>query len=103
MNGFRFFKHGFSLRHFTSNSLNSLRSRLLYQSKKRGILENELILTKFAEASLHNMNEIELREYDRIINGGYAEWDLYYFLTGRKDVPPDLAKNLVFIKIRSQI
>ena len=28
------------------------------------------------------MNEIELREYDRIINGVYAEWDLYYFLTG---------------------
>lgn len=30
------------------------------------------------------MSGEELMEYDRIINGEHMEWDLFYYLTGKK-------------------
>jgi succinate dehydrogenase assembly factor 2 len=64
------------------NAVETLRSRLYYQSKKRGILENDILLGGFADSQLNNLSEVELREYDKIINGEHMEWDLYYFMTG---------------------
>jgi succinate dehydrogenase assembly factor 2 len=59
-----------------------MRSRLYYQSKKRGILENDILVGGFADNHLKDLNEAELREYDKIINGEHMEWDLYYYLSG---------------------
>ena len=42
------------------------RARLLYQSKKRGILENDILLGEFAESHLPKMNAAELAEYDKV-------------------------------------
>lgn len=64
------------------NAVETLRSRLYYQSKKRGILENDILLGGFADSKLNGLSESELREYDKIINGEHMEWDLYYFVTG---------------------
>lgn len=72
------------------------RSRLLYQSKKRGILENDIILGEFADQMLQKMNLQQLMRYDEIINGEHMEWDLYYFLSGRKNLPEDLKDCEVF-------
>lgn len=44
----------------------TLRKRLLYESRKRGILEMDLILGTFAKTRLEGMSERELREYDRV-------------------------------------
>jgi len=81
------------------NPVETLRSRLYYQSKKRGILENDILLGGFADSQLGSLSEAELHEYDKIINGAHMEWDLYYFMTGKKDLPPDLSNNPVFDKI----
>lgn len=67
---------------FEKSPIETLRSRLYYQSKKRGILENDLLLGGFADAQLNKLSETELHEYDKIINGEHMEWDLYYYLTG---------------------
>lgn len=59
-----------------------LRARLYYQSKKRGILENDILVGGFAEKRLGSLNEAELHQYGEIINGEHMEWDLYYYMTG---------------------
>ncbi|KAF7637716.1 t-SNARE coiled-coil homology domain-containing protein [Meloidogyne graminicola] len=78
------------------NSIECLRSRLFYQSKKRGILENDILIGGFAEKNLSEMDRNDLNNYDAIINGNYMEWDLYYYLTGKKEAPSELISNPIF-------
>lgn len=44
----------------------TLRKRLIYESRKRGILETDLILATFAKERIGTMVDRELREYDRV-------------------------------------
>ncbi|KAF8348630.1 hypothetical protein F5887DRAFT_951142, partial [Amanita rubescens] len=44
----------------------TMRARLIYQSRKRGTLESDLILSTFANENIHKMDEKELKEYDRV-------------------------------------
>ncbi|KAI6184035.1 Syntaxin-1A isoform X2 [Aphelenchoides bicaudatus] len=81
------------------SAIETLRSRLYYQSKKRGILENDILLGGFVDSELNKLTETELHEYDKIINGDHMEWDLYYFLIGKKTLPPELNSNPVFTKM----
>ena len=46
------------------------RARLLYQSRKRGILETDLLLSTFAHKYLSTMSDSEMREYDHVTNPG---------------------------------
>ncbi|KAL7079638.1 hypothetical protein ACQ4LE_001287 [Meloidogyne hapla] len=93
----------FYKRFVSKNSIESLRSRLFYQSKKRGILENDILIGKFAEENLSKMDINDLINYDAIINGDYMEWDLYYYLTGRKEAPNELISNPIFKNIKEYI
>lgn len=43
-----------------------IRARLLYQSRKRGILETDLLLSTFAHKHLSTMSQSEMREYDKV-------------------------------------
>lgn len=101
---YRPFKHPFRTlaNRFFNNvsdikSVEAIRARLLYQSTKRGILENDILIglgwigslvsrifSNFARSNLSGMDERELLEYDRIINGQHMEWDLYYYFTGKQ-------------------
>ncbi|KAF4541122.1 TPR domain-containing protein [Lasiodiplodia theobromae] len=58
---------------------NTMRARLIYQSRKRGILESDLLLSTFADANLGSMSAEELREYDRFLDEN--DWDIYYWAT----------------------
>jgi succinate dehydrogenase assembly factor 2 len=49
-----------------NESVSTLRARLVYQSRKRGTLESDLILSTFAREHLGGMSEAELREYDKV-------------------------------------
>lgn len=49
-----------------NETITALRARLVYQSRKRGMLEGDLILSTFAAENLHKMSEDELKEYDRV-------------------------------------
>ncbi|CAJ0961957.1 unnamed protein product, partial [Mesorhabditis belari] len=76
------------------SGIDKTRARLLYQSKKRGILENDIILGGFAEENLAQMNEQQLKSYDELINGEHMEWDLYYYLSGKKTPPKEIMVDL---------
>ena len=43
-----------------------MRARLVYQSRKRGTLESDLLLSTFARDFLGGMSEEELYEYDKV-------------------------------------
>ena len=47
-------------------SIETKRARLVYQSRKRGTLESDLLLSTFAEKHLAEMTEAELDEYDQV-------------------------------------
>ncbi|KAJ5086785.1 TPR repeat protein [Penicillium alfredii] len=55
------------------------RARLLYQSRKRGILESDLLLSTFADIYLGQMTHPQLQEYDRFLDEN--DWDIYYWAT----------------------
>lgn len=61
--------------------------RLLYQSRKRGMLENGLLLSTFAAKYLDTMNEDLLKQYDQLINLPSNDWDIYYWATGVRPIP----------------
>ncbi|KAH6649827.1 Flavinator of succinate dehydrogenase-domain-containing protein [Chaetomium tenue] len=57
----------------------TMRARLLYQSRKRGTLESDLLLSTFASARLARMTPAQLAEYDRFLDEN--DWDIYYWAT----------------------
>lgn len=65
------------------------KARVQYQSRKRGMLENDLLLSNFASIYLHKMTPEQLDMYDIIINKPDNDWDIYYWITGKKDVPTE--------------
>ena len=62
------------------------RRRLLYQSRKRGILETDLLLSRFADPPLTKMTEEELNEYDTLLDE--MDWDIYYWATKNYKITP---------------
>jgi Flavinator of succinate dehydrogenase len=49
-----------------NESIDTLRARLVYQTRKRGTLESDLILSTFAQERLGTLTEQELREFDKV-------------------------------------
>lgn len=56
-----------------NESLETLRARLVYQSRKRGTLESDLLLSTFARDQLHVMDETELKEYDKVCSPHFVD------------------------------
>ncbi|KAL5335851.1 WD40-repeat-containing domain protein [Aspergillus crustosus] len=63
----------------TGEDVSTMRARLLYQSRKRGILESDLLLSTFADVYLADMSKEQLQEYDRFLDEN--DWDIYYWAT----------------------
>ncbi|RDA94643.1 hypothetical protein CP533_2492 [Ophiocordyceps camponoti-saundersi (nom. inval.)] len=59
------------------------RARLLYQSRKRGTLESDLLLSSFADAHLPTLSESQLSQYDKFLDEN--DWDIYYWATQTDD------------------
>lgn len=55
------------------------------QSRKRGILESDLLLSTFADVYLSKMTPEQLQEYDSFLDEN--DWDIYYWAT--QDPPTD--------------
>lgn len=49
-----------------NEKLETMRARLVYQSRKRGTLESDLLLSTFAKDNLSLMDETEMKEYDKV-------------------------------------
>ncbi|KIV99546.1 uncharacterized protein PV09_08846 [Verruconis gallopava] len=63
----------------TGEDMNTMRARLLYQSRKRGTLESDLLLSTFADANLATMTPAQLQQYDLFLDEN--DWDIYYWAT----------------------
>ncbi|XP_034735374.1 succinate dehydrogenase assembly factor 2, mitochondrial isoform X2 [Etheostoma cragini] len=63
------------------------KKRLLYESRKRGMLENCILLSLFAKQYLNTMSEKQLLQYDRLINEPSNDWDIYYWATEAQPTP----------------
>ncbi|GEQ70179.1 hypothetical protein JCM33374_g3855 [Metschnikowia sp. JCM 33374] len=70
----------------TNESIDVKRARLTYQSRKRGILESDLLLSRFAKKHLHTFSMEQLNEYDQLLDE--PDWDIYYWATKNYDVTP---------------
>ncbi|KAL8393029.1 hypothetical protein RB595_003002 [Gaeumannomyces hyphopodioides] len=57
----------------------TMRARLLRQSRGRGTLESELLLSTFAKAHLPAMTSEQMSQYDRFLDEN--DWDIYYWAT----------------------
>ncbi|KAI2606363.1 DUF339-domain-containing protein [Hypoxylon fragiforme] len=62
----------------------TMRARLVYQSRKRGTLESDLLLSTFADRHLPTMTREQMSQYDRFLDEN--DWDIYYWAT--QEPPP---------------
>lgn len=67
----------------------------MYQSRKRGMLENGLLLSTFAKKYLSGFNGEQLQLYDRLINLPSNDWDIFYWATGAKPTPPEFDNEVM--------
>ncbi|XP_023289882.1 succinate dehydrogenase assembly factor 2, mitochondrial [Orussus abietinus] len=81
--------------HHEGENASLKRARLLYQSRKRGMLENGLLLSTFAKKYLDTFTDNELHLYDHLINIPSNDWDLFYWATGTKPTPPEFDNNVM--------
>ncbi|KAJ3982600.1 Flavinator of succinate dehydrogenase-domain-containing protein [Lentinula detonsa] len=81
-----------------NESLGTLRARLVYQSRKRGTLESDLLLSTFARDNLKNMSEEELKQYDKLLDE--PDWDIYYWATGKRTPPDRWASTALLEKLK---
>ncbi|KAI0760407.1 DUF339-domain-containing protein [Fomes fomentarius] len=79
----------------------TMRARLVYQSRKRGTLESDLLLSTFAQERLGSMGERELREYDKLLDE--PDWDIYYWATGKKTPPERWVGSSILEKLREHV
>lgn len=71
------------------------RARLLYQSRKRGMLENGLLLGSFANKYLDGFNPEQLSLYDRLINLPSNDWEIFYWATGARETPEEFENEVM--------
>ncbi|MBS40700.1 MAG: hypothetical protein CMM83_03090 [Rhodospirillales bacterium] len=73
-----------------------LRQRLMYQSKRRGTKEADMIIGQFAIENIHSMTPEELRQFGSLLEE--SDPDLMSWISGIK-TPPDYHKNDIFKRI----
>jgi len=71
------------------------KARLIYQSRKRGMLENGLLLSTFAARYLKDMNEKQVKLYDDLINQPTNDWDIFYWATNVKPTPEEYNNEIM--------
>ncbi|KAH7108452.1 Flavinator of succinate dehydrogenase-domain-containing protein [Auriculariales sp. MPI-PUGE-AT-0066] len=81
-----------------NEDVRTLRARLTYQSRKRGTLECDLLLSTFASENLASMSEGELREYDQLLDE--PEWTIYYWAIGKREPPPRWAESDILKRLQ---
>ncbi|KAJ2800648.1 Succinate dehydrogenase assembly factor 2 mitochondrial [Coemansia guatemalensis] len=81
-----------------SEDLETMRRRLLYQMRKRGILETDLLLSTFAAQHLGSLSHTELGDLDSLLSN--IDWDIFYWATGKTQPPESVCSMPVFQKLR---
>nr|XP_018916625.1 PREDICTED: succinate dehydrogenase assembly factor 2, mitochondrial-like [Bemisia tabaci] len=76
-------------------AISTKKARLLYQSRKRGMLENGLLLSTFADRHLKSMTPALTEQYDRLINLPSNDWDIFYWATNVKPTPKEFDNEVM--------
>ena len=71
----------------SSEGLDQRRRKLLFRSWHRGTREMDLIMGRFADATIEQLAEEEIGELERLIEAPDPE--LLAWITGEADVPPN--------------
>ncbi|MGA7490532.1 MAG: succinate dehydrogenase assembly factor 2 [Xanthobacteraceae bacterium] len=71
----------------SSDGLDQRRRKLLFRSWHRGMREMDLIMGRFADATLEHLAEDEIAEFEQLIEAPDPE--LLAWITGQAEVPPD--------------
>ena len=66
-----------------------------YQSRERGMLENDLLLGSFARDHLDTMEDPLLRQYEVLLV--QPDWDIFSWVTDKKPVPPQFDNELMMM------
>ena len=77
----------------SSDGLDERRRRLLFRSWHRGIREVDLILGRFADATLTDMNDVELDDYEAVLEVPTPE--LMAWVMGEAPLPQDRTTPLL--------
>ena len=64
--------------------------RLIMQSNRRGMKENDIILGNFARKNIGNLNLDELNAYESLLNEN--DQDIYLWISGGKSIPSQYEK-----------
>ncbi|KAM3968160.1 succinate dehydrogenase assembly factor 2-B, mitochondrial [Aphomia sociella] len=76
-------------------TLEKRKARLQYQSRKRGMLENDLLLSTFAKKYLDGFNEQQTILYDRLINSPSNDWDIFNWIVEKKPTPKEFDNEIM--------
>ncbi|XP_046978444.1 succinate dehydrogenase assembly factor 2-A, mitochondrial-like [Vanessa cardui] len=76
-------------------TLEKRKARLHYQSRKRGMLENDLLLSTFAKKHLDGFTENQTMMYDRLINSPSNDWDIFYWIIEKKPTPKEFDNEVM--------
>ncbi|KJE91532.1 DUF339 family protein [Capsaspora owczarzaki ATCC 30864] len=68
-------------------------ARLLYQTRKRGILENDLLLSTFFAEHANALSDAQLQTFDKLLD--QIDWDIYYWITKARPVPPEFDTDVM--------
>ncbi|KAN0120477.1 DUF339 domain containing protein [Russula decolorans] len=66
--------------------------------RKRGTLENNLLLSTFAQEHLGTMDTEELSEFDMLMDE--SDWDIYYWATEKRTPPGRWTDSRLLEKLR---
>lgn len=84
--------------HRPDEDLATKKARLLYQSRKRGILESDLLCSTFVKKYLDDMAEMEVDQLDKLLDEN--DWDLYYWASGERAIPERLHDNEILKRMK---
>ncbi|XP_045176354.1 succinate dehydrogenase assembly factor 2, mitochondrial-like [Mercenaria mercenaria] len=79
----------------SNESIHDKKARLLYQSRKRGMTENGLLLSTFASLYLDKLTDDQLAMYDSLINKPTNDWEIYYWMIGNKPTPSEYDNSVM--------
>lgn len=82
----------------SSAGLDARRKRLLFRCWHRGMREMDLILGRFADATIAELSDAEIEELEKLLD--LPDADLYAALTGARPVTAEFGDG-VFEKIRT--
>ncbi len=73
--------------------LNIRRKRLLYRSRHRGMQENDLLLGRFAERHLADLDDQQLLRFEALLDE--SDTDLFDWISGRVAPPKALDHDVI--------